>query len=573
MIKNNIAFVLYKKGAKMIRRNFIKNTGFTLIGLLINDTLLATGSFHEKANIIVYPHQVSAVINNRKIQLSGSGNKWSYQDVEVTLNKSKIGLSVTIAAPAIKLSAVTLEWQTPVKNNSKVLNDHWERTYGDISWHSLSETETIPWYFLEVNEKETLGFGVKTGTKSFCSWQVGKGKIGLNLDTRSGGNGVQLGERKLLAAEIVTIKNIAGETPFQTGKRFMSVMCDSIRTTQQPVYGINDWYFSYGNNSEKLIIEHTEMMAPLAEGLSNRPFSVIDAGWFQDSPFYKNNCCWGDNMHTPNKKFTDMSMLASKIKTIGMRPGIWTRPLCGSYKDSKNVLLPFSSGKEAHKPVLDPSILENLERVKDYFKLYNQWGYELIKFDFTSFDIFGRWGFEMLKNNAITEENWSMYDTSKTNAEIVLNLYQSIREAAGETYIIGCNTFSHLAAGLFELNRIGDDTSGNEWERTLKMGVNTLAFRGIQHGTFYAADADCVGLTSKVSWKKNKQWMELVAKSGTPLFISAQSEATGEDQKKTIRECFAIASQKLSIGEPLDWMGNPFPKKWLLNGKVETFDW
>lgn len=557
----------------MIRRNFIKNTGFTLIGLLINDTLLATGSFLEKVNLIIYPHQVSVLINNRKIQLSGSGKKWSYQDVEVTLNEGKTGISVTIAAPTVKLSAVTLEWQTPVKNNSKVLNDHWERTYGDILWHSPSETEILPWYFLEVNDKETLGFGVKTGTKSLCSWQIDNGKLSLILDTRSGGKGVQLGDRKLLAAEIVTIKNKADETPFQTGKRFMSVMCGTMRRTQEPVYGINDWYFSYGKNSEKLIIEHTEMMAPLAEGLSNRPFSVIDAGWFQDSPFYKNDCCWGDNMHTPNKKFTDMSTLASKIKTIGMRPGLWTRPLCGSYKDSKNVLLPFSSGKEAHKPVLDPSILENLERIKDYFELYNQWGYELIKFDFTTYDIFGRWGFEMLKNNAISDENWSMYDSTKTNAEIVLNLYQCIREAAGDTYIIGCNTFSHLAAGLFELNRIGDDTSGNEWERTLKMGVNTLAFRGIQHGHFYAADADCVGLTSKVSWEKNKQWMELVAKSGTPLFISAQPEATGEEQKKTIRECFKIASQKLLIGEPLDWMENPFPKKWLLNGKEETFDW
>ena len=128
----------------------------------------------------------------------------------------------------------------------------------------------------------------------------------------------------------------------------------------------------------------------------------------------------------------------------------------------------------------------------------------MVKFDFTSFDIFGKWGFEMLKDGAMTAENWNMYDKSKTNAEIVLHLYKTIREAAGEMYIIGCNTFSHLSAGLFELNRVGDDTSGNEWARTKKMGVNTLAFRGIQQGIFYASDGDCVGLTSKVPWAKNK---------------------------------------------------------------------
>jgi alpha-galactosidase len=205
--------------------------------------------------------------------------------------------------------------------------------------------------------------------------------------------------------------------------------------------------------------------------------------------------------------------------------------------------------------------------------LYTQWGYDLVKFDFTSFDMFGKWGFDMLKDSAITETGWSMYDSSRTNAEIVLQLYKTIRDAAGETCIIGCNTFSHLSAGLFELNRIGDDTSGLEWERTRKMGVNTLAFRGIQHGTFYAADGDCVGLTAKVPWNKNKQWMELVAKSGTPLFISAQQEVMGAEQKKIIADCFKLASQQLPVGEPLDWMLNALPIKWKLNGKTEIFNW
>ena len=256
-----------------------------------------------------------------------------------------------------------------------------------------------------------------------------------------------------------------------------------------------------------------------------------------------------------------------------MRPGIRTRPLCGSYKDSTSLTLPLIKGREKNKPVLDPSIPENLERVKKYFKLYNEWNYEMVKFDFTTFDVLGKWGFEMLKDGAMTSDNWSMYDKSKTNAEIILTLYETIREAAGKTYIIGCNTISHLSAGLFELNRIGDDTSGNEWDRTRKMGVNTIAFRGVHQGTFYAADGDCVGITPKVPWEKNKQWMELVAKSGTPLFISAQPEATGTAQKATIKECFKLASQNLPVGEPLDWMENAFPRKWKLNGKTENFNW
>jgi len=554
----------------MNRRNFIRTTGLTLGYCLISDALFAAPD-QQKVQFINFPDEMSAIINNQLVKLSGSGNElWKYNDVIVELKKTQTGISVTIQAPKVNVSSVEMYWKTADKSSFSVLNDHWERTYGDISWHSPSDTEILPWYFMEYNGVTTTGFGIKTGAKTFCSWKIINKKLGLIIDTRSGGNGVELGNRKLQAAEIVTIQSSSGESCFKTARKFMKMMCSKPRMPKQPVYGINDWYFSYGNNSEKLILEHTQMMAPLADGLKNRPFSVIDAGWFQKAPAKLDNTCWGDNMETSSSLFSDMGELASKIKTIGMRPGIWTRPLCGSHKASKSLMLPL---RYENEPVLDPTIPENLEKIKGYFKLYKDWGYELVKFDFTSTDIFGKWGFKMLKEGKMTDEGWSMYDKSKTNAEIVLQLYQTIRESAGDTYIIGCNTFSHLSAGLFEINRIGDDTSGTEWERTKKMGVNTLAFRGIHHDTFYAADSDCVGLTPKVSWDKNKQWMELVAKSGTPLFISAQPEATGEIQKESIRECFKLASQKLPLGEPLDWLETPFPKKWKLNNELHSFEW
>src|SRR5690606_31212208 len=115
---------------------------------------------------------------------------------------------------------------------------------------------------------------------------------------------------------------------FQTARRFMKLMCDKPRMPKQPVYGINDWYFSYGNNSAKLILEHTKLIAPAADGLKNRPFSIIDDGWFQTSPCGpEGKWSWGDNMATPNTNFPDMKKLAEDIRAEGMRPGLWTRPL------------------------------------------------------------------------------------------------------------------------------------------------------------------------------------------------------------------------------------------------------
>jgi alpha-galactosidase len=196
----------------------------------------------------------------------------------------------------------------------------------------------------------------------------------------------------------------------------------------------------------------------------------------------------------------------------------------------------------------------------------------MVKHDFTTYDITGRWGSGMKDN--ITSPGWSFNDRTKTTAEIINHLYRSIREAAGDgIYVIGCNTMSHLSAGVFELCRIGDDTSGREWARTRKMGVNTLGFRIPQHNTFYAADADCVGLTNQVPWEKNKQWMQLLAESGAPLFISAQPDALGAEQKALIKKCFAQAAHVQPIGEPLDWLTNPLPAKWKLNNKEVDFNW
>ena len=436
----------------------------------------------------------------------------------------------------------------------------------------MNTSAKLPWYCVISDDNNTTCFGVKTGCKAICSWQVSDNTLQLTLDTRTGGNGVHLNNRKLHAADIVTTQNESSENAFATVRRFCSQMCDNPRLTEKPVYGINDWYFAYGNNSAQLILETTSLMAALANDTVNPPFSVIDAGWAIKSPLLMDDCCWGDDFSVPNSKFGDMKKLADDIKKTGMRPGLWTRPLCAKHTDKKSLLMASIPGRDDPKtPLLDPTISENIERIKNLWNTYRQWGFEMVKHDYTTFDILGRWGFQM--QEGLTQTGWQFNDTTKTNAEIILNLYNNIREAAGPLYLIGCNTISHLSAGIFELNRIGDDTSGKDWERTRKMGVNTLGFRMVQHETFYEADGDCVGLTRNVPWSKNKQWMELLARSSAPLFISAEPDAIGEEQRNFIKQSFAHASKPQPVAEPLDWLTNQLPSKWRLDGQPVNFDW
>jgi alpha-galactosidase len=553
----------------MQRRHFIKLSAKASAALLFSRVTYA----NSNAVLMNTPNEVWGQAGAEWFQLKLSGSGFTYKDVEVIIKTNANASGVYIQSPSIDLTGIRLKWKHQTNTSAKVLGDHWERTYGDMAWKAPDKGIKNPWYVLLNDDKHTACFGVKTGANTICWWVVNPDSIELTLDTHSGGSGVQLGTRKLHAADIVTTNSTTTENAFATARRFCKLMCDKPRLPKQPVYGINDWYYAYGNNSAKLIKETTALMAELVTDTNNRPFSVVDAGWAEYSPFHPGDGGWNETYSKPNDKFKDMHLLGDEIKKLGMRPGLWIRPLCARHDEKASLLLPNIPGRDDPKsPLLDPTIPENIERIKNYFDVYRQWGFEMVKHDYTTNDITGRWGFDM--NNSITAPGWSFNDKSKTTAEVINHLYRSIRDAAGnDMYVIGCNTMSHLSAGQFELNRIGDDTSGKEWARTRKMGINTMGFRLPQHNTFYAVDGDCVGLTTDIPWEKNKQWMQLLAESSAPLFISAQTEALGTEQKLFIKECFAKAAKTQPIGEPLDWVTNPFPSKWKLNNREVDFNW
>ena len=542
----------------MNRRHFVQVTGTSLASLLISQYASAKDSSDL---LIRMPDAVSILSGDEVFNLQSSDKQtWTYKNVTVRCKEENNSLVAFVTSPALSLKEVRCSWRYAAAKNSLLLGDAWERTYGDVRWQK-ADAVLMPWYCVQHTVNNTYCFGVKTGGNAFCGWRVADGKLTLQADIRNGGDGVKLGERELRVADIVTAKDEAGENTFATVRRFCKRMCTAPRKVKQPVYGINDWYFAYGNNSSDLILKHTSLLAPLATSTDNLPFSVVDDGWETGSDFTK-----------PNAKFPDMEKLTGDIKKLGMRTGLWTRPLLAPPGIKKNRLTPpFQNDNKNDGGVMDPTIEENIVYIKSLMTLYKDWGFEMVKHDYSTFDIFSRWGVDMGKG--MTEAGWHFNDTSRTNAEVILHLYQSLREAAGTIYLIGCNTVSHLSAGIFELNRTGDDTSGKEWERTRKMGVNTMGFRMVQHKTFYEADGDCVGLTTTVPWAKNKQWMQLLAQSSAPLFISAQPEAVGNEQKAFIKQCFTQAAKPQPVGEPLDWLNNPYPEVWKLDGKTVRFDW
>ena len=478
-------------------------------------------------------------------------------EIETVVNGGTLDLYIT--AQSDKPKFIELEWNFENKENIFVLGDVWERSYADLEFKKLSDNNRfMPWYFIATDKEKSFCFGVKTGASSFVSFKYGLNGVKAIVDCRNGGCGVQLNGRKVHLATFVYKKYDCADV-YECLCDFCKTLCDKPILPKERIYGGNNWYYAYGKSSYGEIISDTKLQVELAKGIENKPFEVIDDCW-------QINSCEGPWL--PNEKFGDMKKLADEMKKIGARPGIWVRFLHNRDSAITEEMRILRNGKRQYLDPTHPAVQEyikaDIERIKG-------WGYELIKHDFTTFDLFGGWGSEL--NPKVEEINdWSFYDKTKTNAEIVLDLYRLIKDTAGDILIIGCNTVSHLCAGLVEINRTGNDTSGREWDATKKNGVNTLAFRLAQNEAFYMCDADCVGiLDDNIPWEKNSQWLHLLSYSNTPLFVSCKDNLT-EEQKTDLSTAYKTFRTAHSI-KPVDIYENKTPSEWIIDGETVKYNW
>ena len=214
----------------MQRRHFIKLTGAGIGGLVVTGWNRDKKEWTEK---VLLPQKIMIKLDDGAHEMTSPDKQtWMYKDVMVTLTYDKQeSLSTSIQSPVSALHSVQLQWQCDTSSNTKISGDHWERTYGDGAFEMADANKKMPWYFIQSNEEETVCFGVKTGCRTFCYWTVGNGTMQLVLDTRNGGSGVQLGNRTLHAADLITTKNKTDENTFYTDA---AVLFDDVCITTTP---------------------------------------------------------------------------------------------------------------------------------------------------------------------------------------------------------------------------------------------------------------------------------------------------------------------------------------------------
>ena len=470
-------------------------------------------------------------------------------------------LTVFVSAATSRVKFLDLRWNVKIREEVFVMGDAWERTYADIGFAGLSSERTLPWYFALKHKHGTDCVGVGVRPNSFVYFNIDAEGVTAHCDLRSGTVGVKLSGREIAVADFMSTEY--GEEPFYALCDFCKKMCPDPILPKEKIYGGNNWYYAYGKSSYEQIVSDCALQAELAQGLENPPFMVIDDGW-QVKPT--------QGPWIPNERHGDMKKIADEFKAMGVRPGIWFRPLRDE-SESIPAEWRFKNRNPKEVEYLDPSHPEVLAHISLIVKRIVSWGYELIKHDFSSFDTFAAWGCQ--RDKYLSEGNWCFYDTTKTSAEIYKNFLKTILDATeGKAYILGCNCISHLTAGLCHVNRTGDDTSGRDWKRTRNYGVNTLAFRLCQNNAFYVVDADCAGFKDEnIPFSLNKKWVELLAKSGTPMFISAPAGAFNEQEKAFMKEMYKIASLQQNVTAPIDYIYNSTPAIWSIDGEICEFDW
>ncbi len=438
-----------------------------------------------------------------------------------------------------------LRWRSDLSFVDKVYGDTWERSGGGcfIEWRSVMASRLMPWFCYIKGNNKIACFGVKTGADCFAGWMVDVHGVTLFLNLTNGNGGTDLKE-PIVACEIVELFGEAYEDAYDVAKRFSHLMCPCPKLPKEPVFGVNNWYWAYGNISHESVMEETDYLLKMCNGTRHRPYMILDDGWQYSRTLGRTGYIGGP--WVPNEKFPDIMHTVDMIHSKGAKAGIWFRPLL----TLEDVPDEAKLGKhDAGGYVLDPSHPFTLKKVMEDASAIKSWGFDLIKHDFTTIDI--------INTNPLTAEDCSpdipaitkrekqFYDRTKTTATIIKNLYKAIAEGCGDAEVIGCNCVGHLMAGIHSTYRTGNDTSGRSFEWTRRYGLNSV-MRLPLNLDFYLADPDCAAFTPRVDPELNLDYLEICALTGMTTLASVTPGILNDRQMKRINEIFLMADRNES---------------------------
>lgn len=517
-------------------------------------------------NILRKPDRISVADEQSSFRFE-EGEGLSKAQVDYIVGKQSA--SVVIQPYAIPVKYAKLRWNEPVGKIDKMLGDQWERSGGDVGmeWTGIIPHKRMPWYFHCVCGDKNALYGVKTGPNALCFWQIDTKGITLFIDLTCGDGGTLI-KQALTLCETVSYYS-EGEDPFDASKKFCAMMCEKPVLPKTPIFGVNNWYWAYGNISHESVMRETDYLLRMTEGAKRKPFMILDDGWQVNRAFagdYYNGGPWTSG----NAKFPSMEKTAREILEKGALPGIWLRTLQTIECVPSEAVIDTARSVDL---ILDPSHPFTLEKAESDVRRIVGWGYKLIKHDFSTIDITGH---NPAGSDALSfcRRGVRFFDNTKTTAQIIKDYYAAVARGAGDSEVIGCNTIGHLVAGIHSVQRIGNDTSGRSFEWTRRYGINCM-MRLPQNETFFNVDPDCAPFTEQVPLSKSLDFLEICALTGMTALASVTPDILSGSEMERINGIYKLAAENATRYKIADYADVSCPEKFVSpDGKDEReYDW
>ncbi len=280
-----------------------------------------------------------------------------------------------------------------------------------------------------------------------------------------------------------------------------------------PPSGWCSWYYYYQEINEDEVKRNANWVAKNLKEYG-ADLIQIDDGWQGVGHGNNDNRDWT----TIDKRFPNgMDKLASYIKNLGMKPGLWLAPH-GQSNDSlvhanKNVFLLKNNDSTLSntwegKYLVDPSTNESQTYFKNLFATLLRWGYDYFKIDGQPIVV-----------NEYKKYSSQMKNATKEPIELYRKTLNTIRETIGEKrYLLGCWGIPLDGIGIMNGSRTGGDIVPG-WEG-FKVALKATMKYYFLHNVAWYCDPDVMLLRQPLSIEQARAWATLQGLTGQALLAS-----------------------------------------------------
>ena len=297
-----------------------------------------------------------------------------------------------------------------------------------------------------------------------------------------------------------------------------------------PPSGWCSWYFYYQHVNDEEVRRNARW---IAENLKDygAQYVQVDDGW-QAEP--RGSRDWTIIRPLFPRGMAD---LASYIKSLGLKPGIWIAPHGQSneevVKNHPGVFMLKPDGTSASsswegKWLVDPTAPETMNYLHNLFTTLTKWGYEYFKIDGqpTVVSEFRR-SIPFMKNAQETDDV----------ADLYRNTLAPIRAAIGPTsYLLGCWGIPLEGIGYMNGSRTGGDVVLS-WDSffTALSCTNRYYFL---HNVVWYCDPDVMILRSPMTMDQARVWATLQGLTGQALLTSDRVMDWSEERVRIARSVY-----------------------------------